>query len=127
MAEERKKYDKEFKLKVVEISFARGKVKEVAEEYGIDPQMLATWRSQFENHKEIAFPGNGRKMQTESEKEISRLQKELADVRMERDILKKLGKSVVSSFLFPQLGQVIVDSNMISILFFLFICYCIAC
>lgn len=31
----RKKYDKEFKLKVVEVSFARGKVKEVAEEYGI--------------------------------------------------------------------------------------------
>ena len=28
-------------------------------------------------------------MQTEAEKEISRLQKELADARMERDILKK--------------------------------------
>ncbi len=63
----RKKYDKEFKLKVVEVSFARGKVKEVAEEYGIDPQMLSVWRSQYKNHKEIAFPGNGRKMQTEAE------------------------------------------------------------
>jgi transposase len=89
MAEERKKYDKEFKLSVVEISFARGKVKEVAEEYGIDAQMLSTWRSQYKNHKDIAFPGNGRKMQTEAEKELARLQKELADVRMERDILKK--------------------------------------
>jgi transposase len=89
MAEERKKYDKEFKLTVVEVSFARGKVKKVAEEYGIDPQMSATWRSQYKNHKEIAFPGNGKKMQTETEKEISRLQRELADVRMERDILKK--------------------------------------
>jgi transposase len=89
MAEERKRYDKEFKLKVVEVSFARGKVKEVAEEYGIDPQMLSSWRSQLKYHKEIAFPGNGKKMQTEAEKELSRLQKELADVRMERDILKK--------------------------------------
>lgn len=71
----RKKYDKAFKLKVVEASFARGNVKEVAEEYGLDPQMLSTWRSQYKNHKEIAFPGNGRKMQTEAEKEISRLQK----------------------------------------------------
>ena len=42
MAEERKKYDKEAKLKVGEVTFARGKVKEVAEEYGIEPQMLAT-------------------------------------------------------------------------------------
>jgi len=89
MAEERKRYDKEFKLKVVELSFARGKVKEVAEEYGIDPQMLSSWRSQLKYHKEIAFPGNEKKMQTEAEKELSRLQKELADVRMERDILKK--------------------------------------
>ena len=89
MAEERKKYDKEFKLTVVELSLLRGKVKEVAEEYGIDPQMLSSWRSQYKNHKEIAFPGNGKKMQTETEKEISKLQKELADARMEREILKK--------------------------------------
>ncbi len=41
MAEERKKYDKEFKLTVVELSLLRDKVKEVAEEYGIDPQMLS--------------------------------------------------------------------------------------
>ena len=70
MAEERKKYDKEFKLTVVELSLLRGKVKEVAEEYGIDPPMLSSWRSQYKNHKEIAFPGNGKKMQTEAEKEI---------------------------------------------------------
>jgi len=41
MAEERKKYDKEFKLTVVELSLLGGKVKQVAEEYGIDPQMLS--------------------------------------------------------------------------------------
>ena len=89
MAEERKKYDKEFKLTVVELSLLRGKVKEVAEEYGIDPQMLSSWRSQYKNHKEIAFSEKGKKMQTEAEKEISILQKELADARMERDIEKK--------------------------------------
>jgi len=32
MAEERKKYDKGFKLTVVELSLLRGKVKEIAEE-----------------------------------------------------------------------------------------------
>ena len=51
--------------------------------------MLSSWRSQYKNHKEIAFPGNGKKMQTEAEKEISKLQKELADARMGGDILKK--------------------------------------
>ena len=45
MAAGRMQYDKEFKFKVVEVSFARGRVKEVAEEYDIYPQMLSTWRS----------------------------------------------------------------------------------
>lgn len=44
------KYDKELKLKVVEVSFGRGKVKEVVEEYGIDAQMLSTWKSQYKNY-----------------------------------------------------------------------------
>ena len=89
MAEERKKYDKEYKMKLVEISFQRGSVKEIAEEYGVSAQQLATWRSQYKNHQEIAFPGKGVKRQTEHEKEITRLEKLLADARMERDILKK--------------------------------------
>jgi transposase-like protein len=38
MAGERKKYDKEYKMKVVEISFQRGNVKEVAQEYSIPAQ-----------------------------------------------------------------------------------------
>tara|TARA_B110000027_G_C15859864_1_gene186473 strand:- start:11 stop:325 length:315 start_codon:yes stop_codon:yes gene_type:complete len=97
MAEERKKYDKESKLTVVELSLLRGKVKEVAEKYGIDSQMLSSWRFQYKNHREIAFPGNGKKMQTEADKEISRLQKGLADARMERDILKKAIKIFSSS------------------------------
>ena len=89
MAEERKKYDKEFKLKVVEVSFAKADVKNVAKEYGIEPQQLSTWRNQYKNHKEIAFPGNGVKKQTEEQKCLALLQKELREVTMERDILKK--------------------------------------
>ncbi len=89
MAEERKKYDKEYKMKIVEISFQRGSVKNVAEEYGISAQQLATWRSLYKNHQEIAFPGKGLKRQTEHEREIARLEKLLADALMERDILKK--------------------------------------
>lgn len=89
MAEERKKYDKEFKLKVVEISFARGNVKDVAKEYEIEAQQLSMWRSQYKNHKDIAFPGNGNKKQTEEEKKMAQLERELRDMTMERDILKK--------------------------------------
>lgn len=89
MAEERKKYDKEFKLKVVELSFARGNVKDVAQEYGIEAQQLSIWRGQFKHHKDISFPGNGNKRQTQEQKNIAQLERDLREVTMERDILKK--------------------------------------
>ena len=66
MAEERRKYDKTFKIKAVELSFARNNVKEVAEELGISAQQLSIWRSQYRENKNIAFPGNGNLKQTEA-------------------------------------------------------------
>jgi len=89
MAEERKKYDKTFKIKAVELSFARNNVKVVAEELGISAQQLSIWRSQYRENKDIAFPGNGNLKQTEAEKELATIRRELRDVTMERDILKK--------------------------------------
>jgi transposase len=88
MAKERKKYDKEFKLKVVEVSFMRRDVKGVAEEYGIDAQQLSVWRGPFKHHKEISFPGNGNKRPTQEQKNIAQLERDLREVTMERDILK---------------------------------------
>lgn len=89
MAEERKKYDKTFKIKAVELSIARNNVKEVAEELGVPAQQLSLWRGQYKANKDIAFPGNGNLKQTAAEKELALIRRELRDVTMERDILKK--------------------------------------
>ena len=75
MAEERKKYDKSFKIKAVELSFARNNVKGVAEELDISAQQLSIWRSQYRENKEIAFPGNGVMKQTESERELAAIKR----------------------------------------------------
>jgi len=53
------------------------------------PELIYRWRSEFAALEGKSFPGNGKKKMTEEESEIDRLQKELADIRMERDILKK--------------------------------------
>ena len=47
MAEERNKYSREFKITAVELSIARGQVKEVAEELGINSQLLSSWKYQL--------------------------------------------------------------------------------
>ena len=85
----RKKYDREFKLRAVELSYSRPNVREVAEELGIRPKLLYRWRSEFSSDKELSFPGNGKQRLSDEASELARLKQELEDLRMERDILKK--------------------------------------
>lgn len=85
----RKKYDKEFKQKAVELSYARGNAKEIADELGIDKGLLYRWRKELKKYEGNSFPGHGTPKMTDLEREVVRLRKELRDVKMEREILKK--------------------------------------
>ncbi len=89
MTKERTFYDREFKQKAVELSFARGNAKEIAKELGIGPELLYRWRREYQRYENNSFPGKGKPKMTDLEREIARLRKELRDAKMERDILKK--------------------------------------
>jgi transposase len=62
---------------------------EVAQDLGIAHSNLRRWRAQYGKNGELAFPGNGKQRLTPQEEEIRRLNKELNDVRQERNKLKK--------------------------------------
>ena len=85
----RKKYSKEFKQKAIELSQVRGNVQDVSRDLGISADLIYRWRREFSKHPNLAFSGNGNVQLTEEQKELAKLKKELADVKMERDILKK--------------------------------------
>jgi len=89
MSKARRKFDRSFKLKAVELSYQRENMKELCAELGIRPELLYRWRSEFATRPTASFPGNGKVALTEEETEVVRLKKELAEMRMERDILKK--------------------------------------
>ena len=89
MIKTRRGFDREFKLKIVELTYSRGNIKELATEFDLRPELIYRWRSEFATLEGLSFPGNGNKKMTEEESEIAHLKKELADTRMERDILKK--------------------------------------
>lgn len=89
MKQNRKKYDREFKQKAVELSYARGNSTEIAEELGIDKGLLYRWRKELNKYEGNSFPGHGTPKMTDLEREVARLRKELRDAKMERDILKK--------------------------------------
>lgn len=91
MGESRRHYDEEFKRNAVELSYKSDKtVGQVAEDLGISKNVLFRWRKEYASYGDRAFPGQGKRMRgTDLEEENRRLKKELADVREERDILKK--------------------------------------
>jgi transposase len=81
----RQVFDQAFKQMAVELSYAKGSVKIAAAELGIDPGRLSKWRQNQQDGKApIEKPG----LRAE-QLEIKRLQKELKEAQLERDILKK--------------------------------------
>jgi transposase len=77
-------FDSSFKKMAVELSYAKGSVKEAAVELGIDPGRISKWRQQQDGTAEKLAGGL-----TEEQKEIRQLQKALREAQLERDILKK--------------------------------------
>jgi len=86
---QRKKYTREFKLKAIELAELKRDVPSVAEDLGVSRSLIYRWKREMDNDQQTCFPGNGQVNLSEPEQELKRLQHELDEVRMERDILKK--------------------------------------
>ena len=89
MPKTRRKYDREYKLMVVELSHHRTDLVALAKELDIRAELIYRWNREFSDRKEISFPGNGKVAQTDQEAEIARLKKQLKDSELENAILKK--------------------------------------
>ncbi len=83
----RRRFSREFKVEAVRQLEAGQRVTEVARHLDVNPTVLRRWREQFADDPETAFPGNGHRRTPEDE--VEQLRKELAQVRAERDFLKK--------------------------------------
>ena len=83
MGEYRKKYDEDFKKNAVKLSYASPKsVKGIADDLGIHENLLYNWRRKY------TAAGDKTKYAT-LEEENRDLRRQLAEARMERDMLKK--------------------------------------
>ena len=70
MGSSRRKHSREFKLEAVKQVVQHGRsVAEVAEGLGINRNMLTRWKQQFLAEGVVAFPGHGRRAETEAEAE----------------------------------------------------------
>ena len=89
MNKERKQYSQEFKIKAVELIKQRGNVGEIAKELDISRNTLINWQRFSRKGKLDATVTTKAKVKSPEELENIRLKKELYEMKMERDILKK--------------------------------------
>jgi len=89
MRRERRSFDKEFKQMAVNLCMTGKPTREVAEELGVRPELVRRWNREHEQFQEGSFPGKGKPILKDDQKEVQRLTKELREARLESDILKK--------------------------------------
>ena len=88
MKPSRKSYTREFKIAAVRLLNEGGRgLAQTAKDLGVNRTMLSRWRKEYAEDNAGAFPGSGR-MKPE-ERELRELQKQIEQLREERDILKK--------------------------------------
>jgi transposase len=84
-----RRYDATFKKEAVSLALSSEKsVAQIADDLGVLERQLYRWIKVSEKQgRSAAFPSTGRR--NAANEENSRLRKEIADLRLERDILKK--------------------------------------
>ncbi|GEM_PF-773247 len=87
MTQTRRRFPKSFKREAVDQLLAGTPLRRVAETPSIAESLLAKWKRQYEQQGDDAFPGNGK--QRGESAELRRLRQQLAQVTMERDVLKR--------------------------------------
>lgn len=85
MPEKRKKYDREFREGAVRIVEETGKpIAQIARDLGVNEGTLGNWVARAREARE----GRG-EMSKDDLEELKRLRAEVAELRMERDVLKR--------------------------------------
>lgn len=90
MSKMRKKFTKEERLEIVRQSFEPdNQVTELADRYGISANTLSRWRREFRKEHGLEPEGQGIKIMNDEERKIASLERQLREMQLERDILKK--------------------------------------
>jgi len=90
---ERRRFTREFKLEAVKLVTERGvRLAQASRDLDVDSTVLRRWVKEFGSDPQQAFPGHGQ--QKADQAEIARLRREVAKLKAERDILKRMARPV---------------------------------
>lgn len=82
----RKQYENEFKVMIVELLQSGVSPKKVSEDYNLNVSMISRWKREY-----VSRSGDFTKKRelNQQQQDLKKLQKELKETKLERDILKK--------------------------------------
>ena len=90
MSKPRRRYTKEEKLEIVKLSLESDQtIKGLSVRFGVSEHAIYRWRSEYLKDSKKAFPGQGKKALSETDRRIQDLERENRELKLERDILKK--------------------------------------
>ena len=84
---QRRKFSREFKLKVIRELEAQRPLAEVSRSYQVHPATIGRWRRQYRQHPDTAFQGNGHLCRQQAQ--IAQLERLLGQLTAENAFLKK--------------------------------------
>lgn len=83
--QQRRKFSEEFKREAVGLTRQpSSKISQVAQDLGVNANLLSRWRRELDSHSKKPFPGAG----VARDEELLELKRELARVKKERDFLR---------------------------------------
>ena len=80
-----KRYNDEFKKKIVDLANNGKKISDIVDEYGVARSTVHKWKKDFNESGSFKAKDN----RTDEEKELLKLRKENKQLKMENDILKQ--------------------------------------
>lgn len=84
------KYSRDFKLDALNLLQEGKSISKISKSLGLSVNTLCTWRRRYQLHGDKAFQGPGIRLpKNEQQEELRRLKREVSELKMERDILKK--------------------------------------
>jgi transposase len=89
MSRERRKFSREFKIKVVQAYESGVSAVELSRQFEIHPNVIYGWSREYRKDPYKAFPSNGQEMSESQDQQIAELERLVGRLSLENDFLKK--------------------------------------
>ncbi|WP_289658741.1 IS3 family transposase [Flavobacterium panacagri] len=89
-----KKYDRDFKLRAIQLGYERGNITQVERELGLPKSLLCTWCSKYKKFGATGFCGTGHLRLSEEQLMVKKLESDFRDLESLYESLRKEHKSL---------------------------------